>query len=242
MSKILIITGGSKGIGKALANHYSNNGYKVYSLSRTTSDSEIINQITVDLSNLNDSVVIFENLIQKLKSTPIESITLINNAGRLGQIANLEHISPEEIHKSIVLNTTIPLSFSGIFIKELSSINCLKQIITISSGAAKKAYPGWSVYCSSKAAIDLMTATIAQEQEYVDNPTKAFGIRPGVVDTNMQSQIRTTNSSDFRNVQRFIDLKENKELYTPEYVASKIFELDTKGSLKNGLTVDLRDL
>ncbi|CAL2084282.1 SDR family NAD(P)-dependent oxidoreductase [Tenacibaculum sp. 190524A05c] len=242
MSKILIITGGSKGIGKALANYYSNNGYEVYSLSRTTSDSEIINQITVDLSNLNDSVVIFEKLIQKLKSIPIESITLINNAGRLGQIANLEHISPEDIHKSIVLNTTIPLSFSGIFIKELSSINCLKQIITISSGAAKKAYPGWSVYCSSKAAIDMMTATIAQEQEYVDNPTKAFGIRPGVVDTNMQSQIRTTNSSDFRNVQRFIDLKENKELYTPEYVASKIFELDTKGSLKNGLTVDLRDL
>ena len=57
----------------------------------------------------------------------------------------------------------------------------------------------------------------------------------------MQTQIRNTSVSDFKNVQRFIDLKENKELYTPEFVAKRIFDLDTQNKLKNGETIDLRD-
>ncbi len=242
MSKILIITGGSKGIGKAIAYYYSKNGYEVYSFSRTKNNDNYLNEIAVDLSDLNSSVFNFENLLSKLKAKTVKSITLINNAGRLGQIANLENITPQDINESILVNTTIPLTFSSIFIKEFSSVSCVKQIITISSGAATKPYSGWSVYCSSKAAIDMMTATIAQEQEKAENPVHAFGIRPGVVDTNMQSQIRQTSVSDFKNVQRFIDLKKNQELYTPEFVAQRIFELDNNNKLKNGLTLDLRNL
>ncbi|WP_075340863.1 SDR family NAD(P)-dependent oxidoreductase [Tenacibaculum agarivorans] len=242
MGNILIITGGSKGIGNAIATKYSNEGYIVYSLSRTVINQEHLHEISIDLSDIENATLSFEKLIHQLKKKSIQSITLIHNAGRLGQISNLENIPPKDIHTSILVNTTIPLAFSSIFIKELSSVNCKKQIITISSGAAQKAYNGWSVYCSSKAAVDMMTATIAQEQEQFNNPVLAFGIRPGVVDTNMQSQIRKTNISDFKNVQRFIDLKNNQELYTPDFVAERIFDLDTNNKLKNGVTLDLRDL
>ena len=58
----------------------------------------------------------------------------------------------------------------------------------------------------------------------------------------MQSQIRKTSVTDFKNVQRFIDLKENKELYTPDFVAQRIFDLDTQNKLKNGETIDLRNI
>ena len=241
MSNIVIITGGSKGIGFALANKYAEEKYIVFTLSRSITENKNLKEIAIDLSDIKSVTNSFTKLLEEIKELNPASITLINNAGRLGKIGNLETIPSDDIHQSILLNTTIPLVLSGLFIDKLSETDCKKQIISISSGAATKPYNGWSVYCSSKAAVDMMTATIAQEQSELKNDVKAYGIRPGVVDTNMQIQIRNTSVSDFKNVQRFIDLKENKELYTPEFVAKRIFDLDTQNKLKNGETIDLRD-
>lgn len=237
---IIIITGGSKGIGKALVKKYATENYKVYSLSRSDSDLKNCTQISVDLSNTIEMKRSFKTLLDNLKKNDISSITLINNAGRLGTIANLENIAPDDISKSIQLNTTTPLILSSLFIKSFEDLSCKKQIITISSGAATKPYEGWSVYCTSKAAIDMMTKAIAAEQRELKNGLKCVAIYPGVVDTNMQTTIRSTNEKDFKNLQRFIDLKENNELYTPEFVANSIFKIDTENQLENGDIIDIR--
>ncbi|MCT4698896.1 (S)-benzoin forming benzil reductase [Tenacibaculum haliotis] len=238
---IIIITGGSKGIGKALANKYTTENYKVYSLARTFSGLENITNIAIDLSNLTETENTFTALLKEIVSTNVSSITLINNAGRLGKISNLENLNPNDISKTIQLNTTTPLILSSLFIKLTEQLSCKKQIINISSGAAKSPYQGWSIYCTSKAAIDMMTKAIATEQIEVENGVKCNAIYPGVVDTNMQSEIRSTNKTDFKSLQRFVDLKENNELYTPEFVAKTIYKVDTENQLKSGDIVDIRN-
>ena len=117
-----------------------------------------------------------------------------------------------------------------------------KQIINISSGAAVSPYAGWSVYCTSKAAIDMMTKTIAAEQSAVKNGVKCISIYPGVVDTNMQDQIRSTSVSDFKNVERFKELKTTNQLYSPAFVGKQIYELDHNQTLDNGAIFDIRYL
>ncbi|WP_275316809.1 (S)-benzoin forming benzil reductase [Tenacibaculum bernardetii] len=238
---IIIITGGSKGIGKALANKYATENYKVYSLARTSSDLANVTNINIDLSNLTETENTFSTLLEEIVNTNISSITLINNAGRLGKISNLENLKPIDISKTIQLNTTTPIILSSLFIKITEQLSCKKQIINISSGAAKSPYQGWSIYCTSKAAIDMMTKAIATEQIEVKNGVKCNAIYPGVVDTNMQSEIRSTNKTDFNSLQRFVDLKENNELYTPEFVAEIIYKVDTENQLKSGDIVDIRD-
>ena len=238
---VLLITGGSKGIGKALATKYTSENYNVYSLARSSSDLENVTDISVDLSNLTETENTFTKLIKELASKEVTSITLINNAGRIGEIANLENLAAEDIAKTMQLNTTTPLILSSIFIKQTEKLTCKKQIISISSGAARSPYQGWTTYCTSKTAIDMMTRTIAAEQSDLPNGVKCVSIYPGVVDTNMQSQIRSTDETDFKNRQRFVELKENNQLYTPDFVAESIYKIDVENQLESGNIVDIRD-
>lgn len=239
---IVIITGGSKGIGKALALKYAQENYKVFSLARSISNVDNTTQISVDLSNLSETEKAFTMLLDSLANEQISSLTLINNAGRLGTVADLEKINPENIAQTIRLNTTTPLVLSSMFINFSKNLTCKKSIINISSGAGKNAYEGWSVYCNSKAAIDMLTKSIHAEQKHLDNGVKSYGIRPGVVDTNMQTQIRSTNENDFKAKQRFVNLKENNQLFSPDFVATTIFNFISQNNLTSGETIDIRDM
>ena len=240
---IVIITGGSKGIGKALAEQYYNNKFTVYSLARTKSDlPKKVNQIKINLTDLGDLQNVLQNIFYKINFSTLKSITLINNAGRLGKISNLENIPITDIETSIKLNISAPLQLSSLFIKFLQKKDIKKTIINISSGAAVSPYAGWTVYCASKASIDMITNTVALEQKKEQFPVKIIAIRPGVVATNMQKQIRTTSSKDFKLVSKFIDLYKNNKLLKPKNVAEEIYKIDKENILKNGSIVDLREL
>lgn len=237
---ILIITGGSNGIGKAIAQKYSSENFTVFSISRSKTSNVNYQQITADLSNSSEAVKAINAVFSTIKTEKITVITLLNNAGSLGEVNTVGNLDSEKIQQTIQLNTTTPLVLSNEFIKLTETLNCKKQIINISSGAAINPYSGWSVYCTSKAALDMTTRAIATEQSEVNNGVKCVAIYPGVVDTNMQTAIRKTSESEFKNVQRFIELKENNELYSPKFVADKIYEIDVSNTLKNGDIIDIR--
>ena len=238
---VLIITGGSKGIGKAIAQKYTAENFTVYSISRSKAIDDSYYQIEADLSNSQEAIKAINVIFLKIEPATISSITLINNAGTLGEIDSLGNIDSKNIQQTIQLNTTTPLVLSNEFIKLTKNFACKKQIITISSGAATNPYAGWSIYCSSKAAIEMMTKTIAEEQNELLNGVKAIAIKPGIVDTNMQTQIRDSSETKFKNVQRFKDLKEQNQLYTPEFVADRIYQIDQQKQLENGAIIDLRN-
>jgi benzil reductase ((S)-benzoin forming) len=237
---ILIITGGSNGIGKAIAEKYTTEKFTVYSISRSKAINVSYQQITADLSNTTKAINAINSAFSNLKPKTISSITLLNNAGSLGEVNTLGNLDSEKIQNSIQLNTTTPLVLANEFIRFTKSLNCKKQIINISSGAAMNPYSGWSVYCTSKAALDMTTRTIASEQSELLNGVKCVSIYPGVVDTNMQTTIRKTTASEFKNVQRFKELKENNELYSTEFVANRIYEIDISNKLQNGEIIDVR--
>lgn len=239
MRKILIITGGSKGIGKGIIDAYLADNYYIFSIARSVNNElSEVNQITFDLSKTDGVRNLISGIISKINANEVEQITLINNAGTLGNIGRIENIA--DIATTVALNTVAPLLLVSSFIALTKNWKAKKHIINISSGAAYKPYYGWTVYCATKAAIDMMTKTIALEQEAVENGVKIIAVYPGVVDTEMQAEIRKSDKDSFASINRFLDLKANNALANATTVGRQLFEIDNS-DIANGSLISVNN-
>lgn len=219
------ITGTSRGLGKALAEKILSEGNaKVIGIGRK---STIINpnysHHTIDLSKVCELENSIEAVFTSLVSS--EKIVLINNSGILGDVKHVGNNNAKSIIEVFNVNTIAPSILMNSFIKKYSNQKSKKTIINISSGAGKNPLDGWSNYCSSKAALDMYSKVIETEQDSNKSKFNIFSVAPGIIDTEMQNQIRNSSKSDFNNIQKFIDYKKDKSLSSPEEVAEKYWFL-----------------
>jgi len=242
--KIAIITGGSKGLGRALGEAFCEGGYKVISISRTNIDlihKNFHSEYLIDLTDLDKVEGVVIDIIKKLSNCSLNRVFLINNAGELGEIKRLEDSSIQRLSNTIQLNLTVPIALSSLFLSRFKNIAKSLRILNISSGAAVSAYSGWVSYCSSKAGMELMTKTIALE-EVNNSAFKTVSLRPGVVDTNMQEEIRSSAKNDFEEIDKFVKLKRENLLSTPEFAARKIFQIAENDKYLSGDCIDIRNV
>lgn len=220
--KHYIVTGASSGIGKAIVEALlKSEDAQVYGISRRqTVEHDRYVHFAVDLSD-QQALIDFE--LPQITAT--EQIVLLNNAGTLGTVAHVGSLDDKEIAGSYNVNVLAPAILSNKFVKAYSELSCDKLIINISSGAASSPYDGWAVYCSAKAAVDMFSRTMVQEQDLKPNGINVLAIAPGVVDTAMQTQIRSTDKSGFTRKDKFIELKESGSLYRAEDVAERFVEI-----------------
>lgn len=236
-TKLAIITGGSKGLGFSLVKTYCNNEFQVISISRSSSNFTHQNLATIafDLSKIELFKELENQLFKLVNIKVISEVILINNAGTLGAIKTNENNNIQDIDNTIKLNLTAPIGLAAIVTRRFK--NTKTSIYNISSGAAFKGYHGWTNYCATKAGLAMATKTIAIEQEK-NSTFKIFDIIPGVIDTEMQTKIRKSNKSNFKQLERFLQLKEQNLLLAPDVVAEKIYNIRYKKH-KSGNSITL---
>jgi len=189
-----VITGASRGIGAGLAERFLGHGIRLGLCSRSApalSESEEVVAHTLDVR---DEVELrrFADAVSERFGT----IDLwINNAGVLAPIAPLRDIEVEAFREHIDINLTGVFLGSRCYANHVRSHDDPGVLINISSGAAWGGYAGWSAYCAGKAGVALLTQCIALEEESAG--LRAHAVAPGVVDTDMQAMIRSSNAEDF---------------------------------------------
>lgn len=101
------------------------------------------------------------------------------------------------------------------------------RIIFTSSGAAINAYTGWGVYGATKAALNHLALTLGAEEPEVTT----IAVRPGVVDTKMQQEIRDVHSKMMqeKDTKRFVQLYKDGSLLQPEQPGHVLAQLAIKG-------------
>lgn len=220
MQKI-IITGCSRGLGKALAEHYLSIGRQVFGIARGRPDGCLSEKLQQHLLDLSDAATLKNWLAQGELEKFIQdaqAVVLINNAGTVAPNAVLGMQEPAEIIRSVSLNITAPLLLSNYLMAVKPAGACLK-IVHISSGAGRNAYEGWSVYGATKAALDHHVRCVAAEGHA---NVAVASIAPGVIDTDMQAEIRASAQTAFPMQGQFQALKQDGRLSTPADTAARI--------------------
>jgi benzil reductase ((S)-benzoin forming) len=238
-----IITGTKRGLGKALASQALLNGDQVFSLSRVSDffNARHIN-IYCDLSKPDEVAGKLTTLFSYIPLDILSAIVLINNAGVLDPIKPLSMAEPSQIQKNINVNLIAPAILIKEFLKLTQNFKLRRSIINISSGASKNAYAGWATYCSSKAGINMLTQCTAKEQGNDSDSVKISSFAPGVLDTDMQTQIHHSSPEDFPMQRRFILLKQQGALLSPDKVAQTLLDSDRNDILVQGKFHDIRDM
>ena len=114
---------------------------------------------------------------------------LINNAGVIEPISRLADADPDGWGQAIDIN------LKGVFNGMRAALPVMKSngggsVLTISSGAAHSAIEGWSHYCASKAAVNMLNRSLHKEE--AENGIRALGLSPGTVATQMQREIKAS--------------------------------------------------
>lgn len=183
MSKIVFISGASKGIGLEIAHIFSKNNYQVigtsrgnFSLDKLIDDSNAIS-VKLDVTNRNE----IESLYKELKDQKLLPDILINNAGVTNDQLFLR-MTYDQWDQTINTNLNGVFNLTKVFIKNMIK-NKYGRIINISSVAGLMGNAGQVNYASSKSALLGFTKSIAKEMG-ARNITSNI-IAPGFIKTDM---------------------------------------------------------
>lgn len=237
--KKLIITGHTRGLGRALAELYLQRGWQVLGLARGRADmvSPKLRQVRIDLADGAALAAWLSSGLLRDFLADSGSILLANNAGTVSPNALLGRQRPSEILSAVALNVSAPLLLSNAVLAAQPARVPL-DILHIGSGAGRKNYPGWSVYGATKAALDHHARCVAAEGH---ENVRITCLAPGVVDTAMQGEIRAADEADFPMRPRFAALKEGGGLQSAEETAAKIAAYVESARFGEEAAADIRD-
>lgn len=189
--KCVFVTGASRGIGAAAARAFAAQGANVVLAARKGDEiAEIAGEIGPQALAVPCDVSRYwevEAAIQAAVGTFGSLDVLIGNAGVIDPIGHLQDNDPDAWSHLIDINV------KGVFHGMHAALPVMKSqgggtILTVSSGAAARPVEGWSAYCASKAAAQMLTRSLDLEER--GNGIRAIGLSPGTVATDMQRDIK----------------------------------------------------
>lgn len=219
----IVLTGATGGLGSALAKEIiSKNCGELICIYRNENKfrkifSEVHTRIHPYPLSPDDT---YDRLMDMISDIQTDEIVLILNAFSIIPLKRVGEYTHSDIEQMIDTNIKQNVRLINRITDLCSRTPLALRIINLDSGAADFPLTGWGNYCAAKAYINSFLSVIALE-----NPTyRIVSFDPGVMDTNMQKQIRDTDRQIFDQVDQFISYKENNNLLAPSVVADELIE------------------
>jgi NAD(P)-dependent dehydrogenase (short-subunit alcohol dehydrogenase family) len=237
-----IVTGVSRGLGKALAATLLERGFTVLGVGRSspTDLKGTYEFVRFDLAEAADTDERLTAAFSGLASRAPKSVCLVNNAALGAPIGTLGRLQAREIAASLAVNLAAVVTLANLFCRVFTDASIERRIINVSSGAAQNALPGDSVYCVAKAGMEMLTRTLAAEQKH--EGFRAITVRPGVIDTDMQAFARSQSPDVLPSVELFKGFYREGRLVPPDVVAAKIVDKLILGEVEHGRTYSYAEL
>lgn len=249
-ASLYILTGASRGLGAALAEQLLAPHVVLLCIARlphpelnarARAVGARVEQWRRDLSHPAEVALALEGWLQAVDTGRFDEATLINNAGVMSRIGPLHECDDADLSRAMRVGLEAPVLLSATFLRETVRWRGRRRILNISSGLGRRAMAGAATYCAAKAGLDHFSRAVALEEARRSNGARIVSLAPGVIDTDMQSQLRQADPRGFPDSERFLGLQRQGELATPAEAAARVIAWLRRPDFGDTVVADVRD-
>lgn len=243
MTICAIVTGVSRGLGEALGRELLAHGAFVLGIGRASSPHLAGERYAFLRCDLRDPAALPASLeadLADIAARRATAVCLVNNAATLEPVGMLGTTQAADIETSIGVNLVAPTVIAGLFCRVFDDESIDRRIINVSSGAAQSVITGEALYCVAKAGLEMLTRTLAAE--HGSETFHAITLRPGIIDTPMQTFARSQPKKTLPSVDLFKGFHANRQLVPADVVARKVVARLVLGPVEQGRTYSYAEL
>jgi benzil reductase ((S)-benzoin forming) len=243
---LTILTGASRGLGLAMARQCLEAGHRVLTISRRPAElpspaGAELEQWSADLAEPAPVAARLQAWLAAIDADTLASATLVNNAGVISQLAPLGRISAADLSQALRVGLEAPTLLSAAFLRATAAWPLPRKLLLVSSGLGRRAMAGSASYCAAKAGLDHLARAVALEQAALPQGARIVSLAPGVIDTDMQVQLRGADPALFPERERFLGLQAAGQLDSPTQAAAKVLRYLARADFGSNPVADVRD-
>ena len=247
---LTILTGGSRGMGLAMAAQLLRQGHTLVSIARSANPEleaiaqaggATLEQWQQDLSQGEQAAQRLQGWLAAQGPDAFASATLINNAGVIPRIAPLSASDAAGLASALRVGLEAPMQLTAAFLGATDAWTVPRKVLNISSGLGRRAMASQAAYCAAKAGMDHFTRCVALDEALKPHGAKVCSLAPGVIDTDMQVQLRGAAPEDFPDRQNFANLKAGGQLTSPQDAATRVLAWLDLADFGANPVADVRD-
>ncbi|MCU0966740.1 MAG: SDR family NAD(P)-dependent oxidoreductase [Burkholderiaceae bacterium] len=243
---LTVLTGASRGLGLAMARQCLEAGHRVLTISRRPAElaspaGAELEQWSADLIEPAPVAARLQAWLAAIDPITLASATLVNNAGVISQPAPLGSVSYDDLSRALRVGLEAPTLLSAAFLRATAAWPLPRKLLLVSSGLGRRAMAGSACYCAAKAGLDHLARAVALEQAARPHGARIVSLAPGVIDTDMQVQLRGADPVLFPERKRFLDLQADGQLDSPAQAAAKVLRYLARADFGANPVADVRD-
>ena len=199
-----------------------------------------LTQWTHDLADGQGASKRLREWLQNQNPTDFASASLINNAGVIPPIAPLRQSQPADLALALRVGLEAPMALSAAFLAATENWSIPRKVLNISSGLGRYPMASQAGYCAAKAGMDHFTRCLALDEALHPNGAKVCSLAPGVIDTDMQVQLRGAAGEAFPDQAKFLQLKAQGQLSSPTQAAEQVLRFLARPDFGREPVADVR--
>ncbi|MBP7565287.1 MAG: SDR family NAD(P)-dependent oxidoreductase [Burkholderiaceae bacterium] len=246
---LTILTGGSRGMGLAMALQLMSADRLLLCISRQRNESldaeaqaigARVEQWSFDLSEASEAAMQLASWLAAPAADTYATATLINNAGVVPRITPLADARSEDIALGLRVGLEAPMLLTAAFLSATAGWVGERRVLNISSGLGRRAMASQGPYCAAKAGMDHFTRCLALEEAARHNGARVCSLAPGVIDTDMQTHLRSADPGTFADQQGFARMKTEGQLTSPDDAARRVLAFLARPAFGKEPVADVR--
>jgi NAD(P)-dependent dehydrogenase (short-subunit alcohol dehydrogenase family) len=249
--RLIILTGASRGMGRALAAALlRREGTQLLTLSRrpdatlaaeTRAAGTTLEQWAQDLAQPVAAAERLEAWLGTRGAGSAAEAVLINNAALLTPPGPVEGVEAPLLSDALRVGLEAPVLLTRAFLRATEPWGVGRKVLNISSGLGRRAMAASAPYCAVKAGLDHFTRALALDEALKPRGARVVSLAPGVIDTDMQVQLRGADPARFPDRERFVQLRAQGLLDSPEQAAARLLAYLERADYGSQPVADVRE-